>query len=280
MKKKRVLALLLVAALLAATMTAMTGCSSDDTGGDAETPGQTGDLLARIQDAGKITIAMEGTWSPWTYHNEDGDLVGFDVEVGAAIAEKLGVEPVYEEGVWDGLLAGVDAGRYDMMINGIDYTEERAETYALSDPYCYNRTAVIVRTDDDSITKMEDLAGKTTANTISSTYAQVGEKYGATVTGVDDFNQTIELLLQGRIDATINAEQSYLDYVREHPDAPVKIACYDYETTNVVIAVKKGDDAASLLDAINSAIAELREDGTLSRLSETYFGTDITSDAS
>lgn len=274
MKKTRIITLLMALVLLLAAV----GCASApaeknnaSAGAEAE-----GDLLARVKKAGQITIAMEGTWSPWTYHDENGDLVGFDVEVGAAIAEKLGVTPVYEEGVWDGLLAGVDAGRYDMMINGIDYTEERAETYAFSDPYCYNRTAVIVRADDDSITKMEDLEGKETANTISSTYAQVAEKYGATVNGVDDFNQTIELLLQGRIDATLNAEASYVDYVNTHPDAGVKIACYDYDVTSVVIAVRKSDDSASLLEAINQALDELRADGTLSELSEKYFGSDIT----
>lgn len=273
MKKTRIITLLMALVMLLAAV----GCSSapaeenDASGAETE-----GDLLARVQAAGQITIAMEGTWSPWTYHDENGDLVGFDVEVGAAIAEKLGVTPVYEEGVWDGLLAGVEAGRYDMMINGIDYTEERAETYAFSEPYCYNRTAVIVRSDDESITRMEDLEGKDTANTISSTYAQVAEKYGATVNGVDDFNQTIELLLQGRIDATLNAEASYVDYVNTHPDAWVKIACYDYDVTNVVIAVQKSDDAASLLDAINQALDELRADGTLAELSLKYFGTDIT----
>ena len=120
------------------------------------------------------------------------------------------------------------------MVNGVDITEERAEKYSFSDPYAYNRTAVIVNSANDEIQSMEDLDGKSTANTISSTYAEVAEKYGAAVTGVDDLEQTFELLLSGRIDATLNAEVTYYDYMKAHPDAEIKIACLDPESTKSV----------------------------------------------
>ena len=240
-----------------------------------QSTGQSADLLEEIQDRGTITIAMEGTWAPWTYHDENGDLVGYDVEVGQLIAEKLGVEPEFVEGEWDGLLAGLDAGRYDMMINGVDVTEERQEAYDFSDPYAYNRTAVIVRGDNTDIQSLEDLDGKSTANTISSTYAELAESYGANVTGVDDLNQTFELLLSGRIDATLNAEVTYYDYMKEHPDADVKIAALTDDASEVAIPFRKGDETASLREAVNQAISELRESGQLSELSEKYFGTDI-----
>ena len=138
-----------------------------------------GDLLSEIQAKGTITVAMEGTWAPWTYHDENDNLVGYDVEVATEIAKKLGVEPQFVEGEWDGLLAGLDAGRYDIMVNGVDITPERAEKYDFSTPYAFNRTAVITKADDDSINTLEDLKGKKTANTISSTYAELAEQYGA-----------------------------------------------------------------------------------------------------
>ena len=168
-----------------------------------------GDLLSEIQAKGTITVAMEGTWAPWTYHDENDNLVGYDVEVATEIAKKLGVEPQFVEGEWDGLLAGLDAGRYDIMVNGVDITPERAEKYDFSTPYAFNRTAVITKADDDSINTLEDLKGKKTANTISSTYAELAEQYGAAVTGVDDLNQTFELLLSGRIDATLGIAFSF-----------------------------------------------------------------------
>lgn len=263
---KKFITISLIAILLANSIAA---------GGSKENA-ESGDQLERIKAKGEITIAMEGTWAPWTYHDETDKLVGFDTEIGEAIASELGVKAVFIEGEWDGLLAGLDAGRYDIMINGVDITEERAAKYDFSTPYAYNRTAVITRSDNTSISSMEDLNGKRTANTISSTYAEVAEKYGATVSGVDDLVQTFELLSAGRIDATLNAEVTYYDYMKVHPDAPFKIACIDYDTTSVAIPMRKGEDSASLREAVDAALSALREDGTLSALSLKYFGVDIT----
>ena len=279
MKFRKVTALFMAAAVLGSV--GLTGCSSQGSGQSSQENSSTGsgDLLAQIQERGEIVIAMEGTWAPWTYHDESGTLVGFDVEVGQQIAQALGVEATFVEGECDGLLAGLDAGRYDIMINGVDITEERSDAYDFSEPYAYNRTAVIVSADNTDITSMEDLAGKHTANTISSTYAEVAEGYGAEVTGVDDLNQTFELLLSGRIDATLNAEVTYYDYMEAHPDANIKIACLDPEATQVAIPFRKGEETASLREAVNQALADMRESGALSELSEKYFGTDITQPA-
>ena len=135
-----------LAKLTALTLTAalaLTACGSTaDSAAPAESMADTaateetgGDLLSQIQANGTITVAMEGTWAPWTYHDESDNLVGYDVEVATKIAEKLGVEPKFVEGEWDGLLAGLDAGRYDIMVNGVDITPERAEKYDFSTPY-------------------------------------------------------------------------------------------------------------------------------------------------
>lgn len=152
---------------------------------------------------------------------------------------------------------------------------DREEKYNFSTPYAFNRTAVLVRGDYDQIHSMEDLKGKRTANTISSNYAALAESYGATVTGVDDLNQTIELLLSGRIDATLNAEVVFADYQRTHPDANIQVVAFSDEPERVAIPVRKGDDSATLLAAINDALAQMDADGTLSRLSVKYFGMDI-----
>lgn len=271
MKKNRLFAFALVLVLAASAMLA--GCAAS--GKPAESTEAAGDQLARIQAKGEIIVAMEGTWAPWTYHDESDQLVGYDVEVAKALAEKLGVTASFVEGEWDGLLAGLDAGRYDIMVNGVGITAERQEKYNFSTPYAYNKTAVIVRGDYDEIHSMEDLKGKSTANTISSTYATQAEAYGATVTGVDDLNQTIELLLAGRIDATLNTEVVFEDYKKAHPDADIKIAAYSDEVENIAIPVRKDGDSATLLAAINQALAELDADGTLAALSNKYFGKDI-----
>ena len=281
MKKHRFAALVAAAVLCVSALTACSQNSGQTSSPSSSNPVQTEaptDLLTQMQERGETVVAMEGTWAPWTYHDEDDQLVGYDVEVAQNIAQRLGVEARFAEGEWDGLLAGLDSGRYDIMVNGVDIDEARSEKYDFSTPYAYNRTAVIVSGDNDSIQSMEDLNGKSTANTLNSTYANVAESYGAEVTGVDDFIQTIELLNSGRIDATLNAEVSYYDYMAQHPDANVKIACIDPQSTQVAIPMRKGAESAALVAAINDALAEMAEDGTLTELSMKYFGTDISKD--
>ncbi len=233
------------------------------------------DALAGIKERGELIVAMEGTWSPWTYHDEADKLVGYDVEVAEKLAEKLGVSVTFVEGEWDGLFAGLDAGRYDLVINGVEVTDERAEKYDFTIPYGYIRTAVIVKGENNEIQSFEDLNGKKTANTISSTYAELAEQYGAEVTGVDDLNQTFELLLSGRIDATLNAELTYNDYMKAQPDADLKIAALTEDASHVAIPVRKGPETESLRAAIDKAITEMTQSGELSELSQKYFGIDI-----
>ena len=235
-----------------------------------------GDLLSRIQEKGEIVIATEGAWAPWTYHDEDDNLVGFDVEVAQAIAEKLGVTATFVETEWDGIFAGLDAKRYDMAANGVEITDERAEKYDFSTPYGYIRTALVVRGDNEDIKSFEDLNGKTTTNSIASTYMILAESYGATAVGVDTLDQTIQMVLSGRADATLNAEVSIYDYLSVHPDANIKIVALTEEASQVALPVRKGEDSATLLAAVNQAIEELAEEGELSRISEKYFGQDIT----
>ena len=266
MKRKKIAALLLAGALSALTLT---GCSG---GGQDQAEG---DQLARIQQSGEIVIALEGAWAPWSYHDEQDNLTGYDVEVGRLIAQQLGVEAAFVEGNWDGLFAGLDSNRYDIVINGVGVTEERAEKYDFSTPYAYNRTVVIVRGDNEDIQSMEDLDGKTTANTLASTYAALAESYGATNTGVDDLLQTIELLEAGRIDATLNAEGTFAFYMSQHPDADIKVAAYADQTEEIAIPFRKGEDSASLWEAVNQALAELSQSGQLAELSQRFFGIDI-----
>lgn len=235
-----------------------------------------GDLLSSIRAKGKLTIAMEGTWAPWTYHDESNALTGFDVEVGRYIANYIGVEAEFIEGEWDGLFAGMDSNRYDIVINGVDVTPERSEKYDFSTPYAYIRTVLIVRSDNEDIKDFADLAGKTTANSIGSTYMELAEKYGAKVEGVDSLAETMQMVISGRVDATLNAEVSVADYLKEHPEAEIKQVAATAEANNVAIPMRKGNETASLRKLVDEAIAKMREDGTLTELSMKYFGVDIT----
>ena len=261
--------------MAAAGVLSLTGCSDKTAASTASSAPL--NKLDSIQKSGKLVVALEGAWQPWSYHDSSDTLVGYDVEVSRAIAEKLGVEPEYVESDWDSLFAGLDAGRYDMVCNGVEVTEERAKTYAFTTPYGYIHTALAVRKDNTDITSFEDLKGKTTANSLASTYMELAESYGATVQGIDTLEETIQLLTAGRIDATLNADVSFYDYLNVHPDADFKLVAQTAEASHVAIPVLKSEDTA-YLDALNTAIEELRADGTLKTLSEKYFGQDISSE--
>ena len=283
MKRRTFISLMSVMA--AAGVLTLAGCSSNsgssaaasDAASSAASTGAA-DQLAAIQTNGKLVVALEGAWQPWSYHDESDTLVGYDVEVSRAIAEKLGVEPEYVESDWDSLFAGLDAGRFDIVCNGVEVTDERAKTYDFTTPYGYIHTALAVRKDNEDIKSFEDLKGKTTANSLASTYMELAESYGATVQGIDTLEETIQLLTAGRIDATLNADVSFYDYLNVHPDADFKLVAQTEDASHVAIPVRKGDDSASLLEAINTAIEELRADGTLKELSEKYFGQDISAE--
>ena len=282
MKRKTFISLMAVMA--AAGVLQLSGCSSDasSTAGSAAASGAASgaaDRLEAVRQRGTLIVAMEGAWSPWTYHDDTDTLVGYDVEVSRAIAQYIGVEPEYVEGEWDGLFAGLDAGRYDIVCNGVEVTEERAKSYDFSEPYAYIHTALAVRSDNTDITSFEDLDGKTTANSIASTYMTLAESYGAEVLGVDTLDETIQMLVSGRVDATLNADVSFYDYLNVHPDAAFKIVAQTEDASHVCIPVKKGGESDTLLAAINEAIEALRADGTLTEISEKYFGSDIATES-
>lgn len=259
-----------IAAVFLSGIMALTlaGCGSSSAASAEDTS------LKDIQDAGKIRIGLEGDWQPFSYHDESDALVGYDVEVAKAVAEKLGVEADITEAPWDGLLTGLDTGVYDIVVNGVDVTEERQKAFGFSDPYAYDHVDLVTLADNTDIRTFDDLKGRTSANSTGSTYAELGEQYGATVSNVPTLAETMELVLNGTVDATINADTSVQDYLKTTGETRLKVAAQTDDVTEYAIPMKKGSD--SLREAVNDALKQLREDGTLAELSVKYFGADLT----
>ena len=271
---KKIIAVILVG-IMALTLLAGCGAKSPETPSEGSSQ-PSADRLAAIREAGKIIVALEGNWAPWSYHDPETDaVVGFDADVGRAIAEKLGVEIEIIEAPWESLFAGLDSGRYDLVINGVEITDERSEKYEFSVPYGYIHTALIVRSDNEEIKTFDDLKGKSTVNSLGSTYMELAESYGASAAGVSTLAETLTQVVQGRVDATLNADVSFYDYMNQQPDAPLKIAALTEDASSVAIPMRIGDEYASLREAVNQAISELLADGTIAKLSNQYFGSDI-----
>ncbi len=253
--------------IIALTLVVLVGCNSS-----SNTNTNKGDHLSRIKEAGVLRVGLEGNWQPFSFE-KDGEIVGYDVEVAAAIAEHLGVDLEVIPTPWDNLFLGLDADTIDLVINGVDVTEDRKKTYDFSDAYLYDKAVLIVLEDNNDITSFEDLDGKTTANSIGSTYMEIGESYGAKVEGVETLDQTLEMLKNGQVDATINSDASYQDFMKVS-GGPFKTV--DETSTYMGIPFVKGGDNDSLIKEVNATIAELRSSGKLKELSLKYFDEDKT----
>ena len=234
------------------------------------------DLLDTIKERGTLIVGTEGTWSPYTYHDESETLVGFDVEVAKLIADYIGVEIQYSETVWSSIFASLDAGQIDTVVNEVSYTEERAVKYDFSEPYTFTQRAILVLAVNDAINGLEDIAGKTASNDPTSTIGQFAQDNGAVLDPVGEMAQSISEVLNGRADLTVNTTVAFADYLKQHPEneEKVKIIIVSDPAPSGYVPVLKGN--GKLVAAINEALQKAREDGTLSELSLKYFGVDIT----
>jgi cystine transport system substrate-binding protein len=230
--------------------------------------------LERIRAAGELVIGIEGTFPPYTYHDAAANkLVGYDVEIAEAVAAKIGVKPRFVEAKWDSLIIGLDSGLWDTVINHVAVTDARKEKYDFSTSYTFIHGVVIARRDNNRVNSFEDLNGKTSAQTITSNWARIAERYGATIIGTDGFNESIQLVLDSRADVTISDDVVYADYLKEHPESPTKIAGASSEVIECAVILPKNQQ--ELLNAIDKALAELSADGTLTRLSLKYLNIDV-----
>lgn len=231
--------------------------------------------LEAVKKAGVLTVGTEGTYKPFTFHeNGTGDLTGFDVEIARAVGEKLGVKVDFVETQWDAIFAGLDSGRFDVIGNQVSINPERQAHYVFSTPYTVSPGVVITKKSDDSITSFADLKGKTTAQSLTSNWYELAKSNGAKVQPVEGWAQAVTLLKQGRIDATVNDNLTFLDWQKTEQDDSLKIAATSDDVSHNAFAFRKGSD--DLAKAVDGALSDLAADGTLAKISQKYFGTDVT----
>ncbi|WP_306359481.1 transporter substrate-binding domain-containing protein [Nocardia sp. CC227C] len=223
-------------------------------------------------DPNVLKVGTEGTYSPFSYQ-QDGELTGYDVEVITAVADKLGRSVEFVQTPWDAIFAGLESQRFDLVANQVTTSAARAEKYALSQPYTVSEGVIVTRQDTTDITTLTDLNGKTCAQSTTSNWSTVAGDAGCEVEGVEGFVQAIQLLNTRRVDATVNDTLAVAEYTKQHSTNEVKVAGKTGEVSQQVFAARK--DSQELIDQVDQAMAELRADGTLARISEKYFGIDV-----
>ncbi|MEC3885109.1 amino acid ABC transporter substrate-binding protein [Halobacillus sp. HZG1] len=245
--------------------------ASSSEGNESDNSDQT--LLEQIQESGELVIGTEGTYRPYTFHDENDKLTGFDVEIAREVADRLGVKPVFNETKWDSMFAGLNAERFDMVANQVGITEERQEEYSFSDPYIQSSAVIVTHKDNESIQSFEDLEGVNAAQSMTSNYADIARDNGAEITSVEGFNESMQLLATKRVEATVNDRLSVLDYLNNREDAPVKIAARQDDASQSGLLFRQGNE--DLVKAVNEALQEMKDDGTYLEISEKWFGEDV-----
>lgn len=257
----------------------LAACSSDAdapaTSSTTPAAGGADTSLTDVEERGSIIVGTEGTYRPFSFHEDGaGDLTGYDVEVITAVADEMGLDVQFEETQWDAIFAGLEAGRFDVIANQVSITPEREGSYTFSAPYTISTGVVVVPEDNTDISSFADLSGKRTAQSLTSNWKTLAEESGAQIEGVEGWAQAATLVQQGRVDATINDKLTFLDYQQQQGgDTGLKIAAETEDTSRSAFAFAQGDEA--LAAAVDEALATLAADGTLTEISEKYFGADV-----
>lgn len=224
-----------------------------------------------VESHGVLRVGTEGVYAPFSYHDPaTGQLTGYDVDVARAVGEKLGVNVEFVETPWDSIFAALEANRFDVVANQVTITPERQQKYDLSEPYSIGEGVIVTRADDNSITSLADLKGRRAAQSTTSNWATVARDAGAQIESVEGLTQAMALLSQGRVDVVVNDSLSIYAYLAETNDTAVKIAGATGEKSEQGFAARKN---SGLLPDLNTALEELKADGTLAEISQKYLKT-------
>jgi len=259
--------------LLMGLITILAACGNNEGTDEKGSNKESASLYDEIMEKGVLTVGTEGTYAPFTFHDESNKLTGFDVEVITEVAKRMGLEVKFMETQWDAMFEGLNSKRFDLIANQVGIRPDRLENYDFSIPYTRSSAVIVVPEDNNDIQSFEDIEGKRSAQSLTSNYGDMAREYGAEIVGVEGLAQSIELLKQGRVDLTINERLAVLDYLKQQPNAGIKIAVHADEVAESAFAFRKGNE--ELVDAINEQLQAMIDDGTLAKISEKWFGEDV-----
>ncbi|MGQ9473744.1 MAG: basic amino acid ABC transporter substrate-binding protein [Candidatus Caldatribacteriaceae bacterium] len=226
--------------------------------------------LEEVKVRGQLVIGNYDTYPPMEFHDEKGEIVGFDIDLGKAIAKELGVKAVFVDTAWDGIFPALDAKKFDIIMSSTSITEERLKTKAMSDPYYVTSQAIAVKKGNTSIKGPEDLVGKVVAVQIGTTGdLAVSEIEGVEIKRFDTIDKAYMEVMNGRADAVVNdlSEVSYRMKILSDMEI---VATFREGEEKYGVTLRKED--TDLLEAINQALKKLKESGEYDEIYKKWFG--------
>ncbi|RJF72031.1 cystine ABC transporter substrate-binding protein [Deinococcus cavernae] len=223
---------------------------------------------------GVLKIAIEGTYAPFTYKDDKGNLTGYDVDFARLLAARLGLKPEFVLTEWSGILAGLQANKYDVIVNQVGITAERQKTIAFSEPYTYSRPQIAVHSVKGADYKaLADLKGKRVGVGLGTTFEKdliaAGGINIVTYPGTPEY---LADLAAGRLDAIYN-DKLLIGYLAKSQGLPIKGVGSAGSVDQMGVAMKKTNIALKV--AIDRATRQMKADGTLAKLGEKWFGQDV-----
>lgn len=248
-----------------ALLLAVTACGNGDDGDSGEDGTAEG---ADLEET--YTVATDSSFVPFEFE-EDGEHVGFDMDIVQAIADEVGFEIELDVTNFDGIIPGLQTGAFDIAIAGITITEERAENVDFTDPYYQSGIRIAVPQDNEDIEEMEDLAGKTVASRLGSAPLDYLDENvpDAETQPFEQLDQMYLAVEGGNADALLY-DAPNVEYYLSTTDTNMEVVGPLYEAQEYGIAISQGNE--ELVSAMNEALAGLIEDGTYAEIHEEWFG--------
>lgn len=230
--------------------------------------------LDRIKKAGKIIIGIDDTYPPMEFKDKDNKLVGYDIDMANEIGKKLGIKVEFVPTAWDGIFMALQSKKFDVIHSSVSITDERKKTMIFTEPYIYGGNAIFVKADNTTVNSQDDFKGKIIGCQVGTTAQDALSKISG-MKEVKKYNGMTEAFLDlknGRIDAVVSDPQVGDYYIASQKDKFKKIKSL-LSQEPIGVAFRKDD--TDLRDGYQKAMDELKKDGTLSKLSEKWFGYDI-----
>lgn len=249
--------LLLVLAIIF-TSIALIACSSSDS------------VLNRVEKEEVLRVGFEGTYPPFNYQDDDGEYVGFDVDISKEIADRLGVEVEFITSKWAGLIGGLNADKFDIIIAQMTVTEERQESVDFTDPYVTTGAVVVTHEDRDDISSEDDLVGKDVGAAAGTSFADLAES----IDGVNvklyegGFSTYVNDVVNKRLDALIN-DSLVMGFNIAESGHPIKISSDLLSSDENAMAIKKENE--DFVEKVNDALASMKDDGTYNEIFMKWF---------